>query len=68
MLHCQNRFVSGQAMISSSLQGSAKAASRLLIDCHQDDRMTRRSTFGLIARRRAQACGETAKLLYIIRL
>jgi hypothetical protein len=49
MLHCQNRFMSDQAMISSSL---AKAHSKCrpkpspLLACrHQDRGMTRRSVF-----------------------
>ncbi len=43
MLHCQNRFKSDQAMISSSLQVQAEEESPLLTNRHQDYRMTRRS-------------------------
>jgi hypothetical protein len=49
MLHCQNRFVSGPAMISSSLQVPANAAAPLLTDRRQDYRMTRRSILGATA-------------------
>jgi hypothetical protein len=49
MLHCQNRFVLGQAMISSSLQVPANTAAPLLTNRHQDYRMTRRSILGAIA-------------------
>ena len=48
MLHCQNRFVSGRAMISSSLQVPAEAASSLLTN-PPDYRMTRRSILGATA-------------------
>jgi hypothetical protein len=49
MLDCQNRFVSGRVMISSSLHVPANASAPLLPNRRQDYRMTRRGIFGAIA-------------------